>query len=182
MSTVALPTARSRRRRLCLRHECSSRCRLFRRQPLRSARSGEPPCSHRESRSFPQETLHVSCPKPSAAGWPMSSFMVLVLAWAMWRADVADERLELFGAGDEVGFAVDFDHHADIAFAVDVRRNQAFLRGRPAFFAAERCPSCEGIRRLFRNRPKSPMRAFLQSIMPAPVFSRRSFTDWLKFP
>ena len=39
--------------------------------------------------------------------------------------EVADELLELVGAGDEVGLAVDLDEHADPAAGVDVARDEA---------------------------------------------------------
>src|SRR6185369_9169181 len=42
--------------------------------------------------------------------------------------EVADELLELVGAGDEVGLAVDLDQHADPAARVDVAGDDAFAR------------------------------------------------------
>ena len=39
--------------------------------------------------------------------------------------EVADELLELVGAGHEVGLAVDLDEHADPAAGVDVARDEA---------------------------------------------------------
>src|SRR3954454_4584684 len=41
------------------------------------------------------------------------------------QRDVARERDEVVVAGDEVGVAVDLDQHADLAVAVDVRRDRA---------------------------------------------------------
>ena len=37
-----------------------------------------------------------------------------------------DKAAKIVGAGDEIGFAVDFDQHADLAAGVDVSVNQAF--------------------------------------------------------
>ncbi len=45
--------------------------------------------------------------------------------------EIADEPLELVGAGDEVRLAVDLDQHADPAAGVDVARDEA-LAGLPA--------------------------------------------------
>ena len=44
------------------------------------------------------------------------------------HGEVADELLELVGAGHEVGLAVDLDEHADAAAGVDVARDEALAR------------------------------------------------------
>ena len=41
------------------------------------------------------------------------------------HGDVAHQRLELVGAGHEVGLAVDLDQHADLAAGVDVGADHA---------------------------------------------------------
>ena len=60
--------------------------------------------------------------------------------------EVADELLELVGASDEVGLAVDLDEHADAAARVDVARDEALAgvaarllgRGGQALLAQQR--------------------------------------------
>ena len=89
---------------------------------------------------------------------------------------LAGERLEVLVARDEVGVAVDLDEHADLAAGVDVGRDGALgglavadlhglvaRRTRRSSTAASMSPSVS-------------CRAFLQSIMPAPVRSRSSLT------
>src|SRR3990170_3979453 len=50
------------------------------------------------------------------------------------------------------------------------------LVSRTAFFAAMACPFCLRISRALSISPPASDNALLQSIIPAPVFSRRSFT------
>src|SRR5690606_14494690 len=45
------------------------------------------------------------------------------------QGDLLQERLEVLGARDEVGLAVEFDEHADLAPGVDVGANQSFTGG-----------------------------------------------------
>ena len=45
------------------------------------------------------------------------------------HGDVVHQFLELVGAGHEVGFAVDFDHHAELRAGVDVAADDALLGG-----------------------------------------------------
>jgi len=42
--------------------------------------------------------------------------------------------LELIGAGDEIGFAIDFDEHTNLAAGVDVTADQAFAGFTLRFF------------------------------------------------
>ena len=78
--------------------------------------------------------------------------------------EVADELLELVGARDEVGLAVDLDEHADAAAGVDVARDQALagvaaglLGGRgQALLAQERDRLVEVAVGLGRARACSP--------------------------
>ena len=98
-------------------------------------------------------------------------------AAATCMARLAHELLEVVGAGDEVGLAVDLDQHADLAAGVDVRADDAFgrRRGRPSW-PPRRAPSRAGTERPSRGRRRSRSSAFLQSMKPAPVFSRSSLT------
>jgi hypothetical protein len=45
------------------------------------------------------------------------------------HGDVLEQRLEVVGAGDEVGLAVDFEQHADLAAGVDVGADRALVGG-----------------------------------------------------
>jgi hypothetical protein len=44
------------------------------------------------------------------------------------HGDLTQKALKLRGLGDEVGFAVEFNHHADLAASVDIGANRAFRR------------------------------------------------------
>jgi len=43
------------------------------------------------------------------------------------HGDVLHELLEVLGAGDKVGLAIDLDQHADLAARVDIRMDQPIL-------------------------------------------------------
>ena len=88
---------------------------------------------------------------------------------------VLHEGLELVVAGDEVGLGIDFDQRAGIAGRPRRRPGLRRRRGRPSW-RPWRCPSCAASRWRLPCRRWSRSSAFLQSIMPAPVLSRRSFT------
>ena len=49
------------------------------------------------------------------------------------HGDVLEELLEILGAGDEVGLAVDLDEDADFAAGVDVLADRAFVGGAGGF-------------------------------------------------
>ena len=90
---------------------------------------------------------------------------------------VADELLELVGAGHEVGLAVDLDEHADPAAGVDVARHEPFaglaaglLRGRGEALLAQDAVALS-------RSPSASVSARLQSMNPAPVRSRSSLTS-----
>ena len=84
------------------------------------------------------------------------------------------EALEQVVAGDEIGLGIDLDHdalvgghgNADQAFGGDA---PGLLRGLGQAFLAQ--PVDRGF-----ELPPLSLRAALQSIMPAPVWSRSSFT------
>ena len=99
-------------------------------------------------------------------------------AAATCMRDFLDEVLKVIAAGHEVGLAVDFNHHANLATAVNVAAYRCLRRPRDR-------PSCRPSARPFllaatpwpsSSSPLFSCRAFLQSIMPAPLFSRRAFT------
>ena len=95
------------------------------------------------------------------------------------QGDVAGERDEVVVLGDEVGVAVDLDERADLAVGVDVGLDGALgglaagelggagdaLLAQVASTAASTSPPVSGS-------------AFLQSIIPAPVMSRRALTSF----
>ncbi len=86
------------------------------------------------------------------------------------------ELLELVRACHEVGLAADLDEHAD-APAVDVGLDQALRGGAVGALARLRDPALAqqldgGVLIAAASR-----RAFLHSMMPAPVASRRALTS-----
>jgi hypothetical protein len=90
------------------------------------------------------------------------------------HCDRARQILEAVVAGDEIGLGVDFDHHGGIAFRRD--SDQAFGGGAAGLLV--------GLGNALGAQPVDSgfhvavgfASAFLQSIMPAPVLSRSSFT------
>ena len=76
---------------------------------------------------------------------------------------------------DKVGLGVDLDHDADLVVVVDnrVRQRPRPQCGRPSW-RRRPGPSHAGISTAFSISPSASVRAFLQSIMPQPVFSRRA--------
>ncbi len=91
--------------------------------------------------------------------------------------DVTAEVLELVVAGHEIGFRVHFEQHADATTGVDVRKDRTFGRDAARFLGglAEALGAQPSM--AFSMSPATSCKAFLQSIMPAPVFSRRSRTS-----
>jgi len=90
--------------------------------------------------------------------------------------DVLDEFAEVFITRDKVCLAVDFHQDAEFAAVVDVAGDTAFVGCASRFLAGDRDAL---LRRIFSASARSPLascRATLQSIMPAPVLSRSSFT------
>ena len=89
---------------------------------------------------------------------------------------VLDQLLEGVGAGHEVGLAVHSTQHANLAAHVDVARHRALGGDRLDFLAA--AGQALLAQQLFGLGEVAAGlgNAFLQSIIPAPVFSRRSFT------
>jgi hypothetical protein len=90
------------------------------------------------------------------------------------RGDGAHELLELLVLGDEVGLAVDLDDAPLSPSTVTPTRPSAAVR--PAFFAAAARPLVRSQSIAASMSPPVSPSAFLQSIMPAPVRSRSSFT------
>ncbi len=90
--------------------------------------------------------------------------------------DGAHESLEQLVAGDEIGLGIDLDDGAGVAARSRRRPALRRRRGRPSW-PPRRGPSCAASRPRPRYRPRSRSSARLQSIMPAPVFSRSSLTS-----
>ena len=95
------------------------------------------------------------------------------------HGDVAEQLLEVVGAGDEVGLAVELEEHADLAAGVDVGSDGAFVGGaaRPSW-RPRPCRACAGRRRRSSMSPLASCRALRQSPMGAPDFSRSSLTSF----
>ena len=94
------------------------------------------------------------------------------------QRDVAGERDEVVVAGHEVGVAVDLDEHADLAVGVDVGLDRALGRLAPPSLAALAAPFTRSSSiGLVDVAARSPSSALLQSIIPAPVRSRRALTS-----
>ena len=97
-------------------------------------------------------------------------------ASSAWRGDLAHEALELLVAGDEIGLGIDLDQRRRACPRRRRRPGPRRRRGRPSW-RRRQGPSCAASRRRLRCRPAVSPSAFLQSIMPAPVFSRSSLTS-----
>ena len=54
------------------------------------------------------------------------------------HGDIVDQFLEIVGAGHEIGLAVDFHHHAELAAVVDVGADQTLLGGAGGLLAGRR--------------------------------------------
>ena len=92
------------------------------------------------------------------------------------HGDFLRQRLEVRRPRDEVGFAVHFDQHRDLAAKVHVVPDDPVL--------GDAAGALGGLRQAFLSQdsmalstsPPDSSRAALQSIMPAPVLSRSCFT------
>ena len=94
------------------------------------------------------------------------------------QRDIAGEGDEVLVLGDEVGLAVDLDQHADLAVGVDVGLDRA-LGGRRARRSWIFLPCLtRRISIALSMSPSASVSAFLQSIIPAPVRSRRALTSF----
>ena len=100
------------------------------------------------------------------------------LVAAMCAAISAASGLEIVRAGDEIGFAIHFDQNAEFAIGANGSADEAlfgaarfFVAGAGDAFLAQDDFGFGRYRRLISTR------AFLQSIMPAPVRSRSCLTS-----
>ena len=91
------------------------------------------------------------------------------------RGDGPHHVLELLVAGDEIGFRVHLDDGPDLVLGGERRSGPRPPRGRPSWRPSTG-PSCAASRRPASMSPLVSVSAVLQSIMPAPVLSRRAFT------
>ena len=89
--------------------------------------------------------------------------------------NIRDQFLKGFVTGDEVGLGIDLDHCTDRPLGIDP--DQAF-RGDPLrpSWRRRRVPSCAAQSTASSRLPAVSPSARLQSIIPAPVFSRSSLT------
>jgi hypothetical protein len=81
------------------------------------------------------------------------------------HGNVLDQLLKLLAAGNEIAFAIDLDKDADFSAVT-----------RPAFLPAWAIPFLRRISIAATSSPRASTNAFLQSIIPAPVFSRSDLT------
>src|SRR5262249_14529892 len=88
--------------------------------------------------------------------------------------DHLDQTLEQIVTRHKIGFGVDFDHDALGVFMATPISPSAAIR--PAFFAALASPRLRNRSTACPIAPAVSCSADLQSIMPAPVRSRSSFT------
>jgi hypothetical protein len=89
--------------------------------------------------------------------------------------DVAHEALELVVLGYEIGFGINLDNGATVA--ADGNADEAFGGGPASLLGAAERPLARSQSTDVSISPSFSARAFLQSIMPAPVRSRSSFTE-----
>jgi hypothetical protein len=82
--------------------------------------------------------------------------------------DVFEQLLEVLRARDEVRLAVELEQNADLAAGVNIRE---------AFFAADAMPRLRSTTNASSISPLASCRAFRQSPIGAPDFSRSSFTS-----
>ena len=93
------------------------------------------------------------------------------------HGDVFYESLEVIAARREVGLAVDFDEDAESFRPCEYSGRPCLRRQRGRISSGlKRDPSFAGSRWPAPYRPSASVSAFLQSIIPAPVFSRSSLT------
>ena len=91
-------------------------------------------------------------------------------------ARLAHELLEVVGARDEIGLAVHLDQDADLAAGVDVRADHTLGGGAAGLLGSRGEAALAQIATAPSRSPSLSASAFLQSMNPAPVFSRSSFT------
>ena len=91
--------------------------------------------------------------------------------------DVLHEGLEELVARDEVGLAVDLHQDADLAAEVDVAAHRALGGRAGCLLGRRREPLLAQPSSALAMSPPASVSAFLQSIIPAPVFSRSSLTS-----
>ena len=90
---------------------------------------------------------------------------------------VTHQRLEVVGARDEIGLAVDLHENALRAIGGHELPDEPSDVARPAFLAALASPFFRKIVVASSKFPPASSSAVLQSIMPAPVWSRSFFTS-----
>jgi hypothetical protein len=93
----------------------------------------------------------------------------------MCIATSLDESLEIIGTGDKVGLTVDLKHHADLSTHMDIGSRLLPPDCNATLSSSSRSPDPD-LRRVsiaFCSLPSDSVSAFLHSIIPAPVFSRR---------
>ena len=137
--------------------------RVRRRPPPRSARRPRRRCSRRASPTSSSR----SCSSASAASGPPACTA---------SSTVFGERLELVVLRDRLGLAADADHARDRAVDAVSRRDPRSSRD-PARLPADASPRSRSSVRAASRSPPVSCRARLQSIIPAPVWSRSSLTS-----
>jgi hypothetical protein len=90
--------------------------------------------------------------------------------------DVLNELLKFFATRYEIAFAVDLDEDSDLSTHVDVGADSTLAVTRPAFFPAVAMPFFLKISIAAASSPFASTKAFLQSTIPAPDFSRSDLT------
>lgn len=109
-------------------------------------------------------------------GAGIEGFHVCGLVLGNYLCNGIDYAVELFALGNEVGLAVDFNKNAGIARYICA--NDA-LCGNPAFLlTALAMPRSLKSSAAFSISPSASCKAFLQSSIPAPLFSRRVITSF----
>ena len=94
------------------------------------------------------------------------------------HGDVVHQFLEIVGPRHEIGFAVDFHHHAQLPAGVNVGSDQSLARGAPGLLPRHGDAALAQDHFGLGDIAVAPSTsAFLHSIMPAPVRSRSSLTN-----
>ena len=94
------------------------------------------------------------------------------------QGDVARQLLEVVGARDEVGLAVELDQHADLAVVVDVAHDQRPRGGSAGALLGLGDPLLAQDLGGLLHVAAGLLQRLLQSIMPAPVRARSSLTSF----
>ena len=140
-------------------------------------------CRRRSSRSDQPGGLRLRVPRRRSCAAPRRSRRARPRAH-VGRAQAGDlhrelarELLEVIGPGDEVGLAVELEQHAEPRAMMDVAGDDALAGDAAGLLGGGAEALGTQPRAAFSTSPSDASRARLQSMMPAPVWSRSCLTS-----